>query len=264
MGWRTNLSLLLFAFCTPAGLTFGQDGGGCFGQFLDQGIQAYYTQEFEKAIKSFNAAEICPDKPNNGDALVLDWKGKARNGFEDYIDSLNVEFLSLRSEMNALRDTISNLLYEREALANDKLLLTQKLRAATVVFVENVEIEGLSIQENGSWTTTRSSDKTDLIRVRFTLRANPNMEPGKEAFMVKIINPVGETLVDDEQGPGIFFNEKYQDLSFYTKMTEAATYQHGTSLTAEWRVAKPMMPGRYDAEIYNKGYLCGNGNLWFR
>ena len=57
----------------------------CYRDYIQQGISSYENLQFEEAINLFEAAGICPDKPEGGDDEVQEWLTKSRNGYIDAI-----------------------------------------------------------------------------------------------------------------------------------------------------------------------------------
>ncbi len=87
------LSTLLFS----AGL-LAQD---CYSTFLNKGVEAFNSLDFESALNQFEAAKICDDAP--GDNEVNDWITKTQSGYIDAIKAARDEALQLKSEAIALR-----------------------------------------------------------------------------------------------------------------------------------------------------------------
>jgi len=99
--------IVLFSFIGFANILYAQD---CYATFFDQGIEAYDALDFEKAIRQFNAAKICDDKPDNNE--VDEWIVKTQTGYIDAIRAARDEALKLKTEAVALRSFVKG--QERE------------------------------------------------------------------------------------------------------------------------------------------------------
>ncbi len=64
----------------------------CYQTFLQDGIQAFNSFQFETAIKKFEAAKVCDDKP--GSAEADEWLTKAQNGYIDRLQLIASRFLT--------------------------------------------------------------------------------------------------------------------------------------------------------------------------
>ena len=66
--------------------SFSQD---CYKTFYDKGVEHFRNDDFDAAIKSFEAAKVCSDKPTNND--VDDKIVAAQNGFIASLDENSPE-----------------------------------------------------------------------------------------------------------------------------------------------------------------------------
>lgn len=78
--------------CLLLALAFRLDAQNCYQTFLDEGIAAYNAFQFEAAIKKFEAAKVCVDRPNSTDAD--EWLAKAQNGYIDRLQIIASRFLT--------------------------------------------------------------------------------------------------------------------------------------------------------------------------
>jgi tetratricopeptide (TPR) repeat protein len=78
--------------CLLLALAFRLDAQNCYQTFLDEGIAAYNAFQFEAAIKKFEAAKVCADRPNTTDAE--EWLAKAQNGYIDRLQIIASRFLT--------------------------------------------------------------------------------------------------------------------------------------------------------------------------
>ncbi len=68
----------------------------CYSTFREAGIAAYQRFEFERAIRQFEAAQICDDQPTQTD--IEDWLSKARNGYIDRLKGVAARYLGSEAQ----------------------------------------------------------------------------------------------------------------------------------------------------------------------
>lgn len=64
----------------------------CYRTFIEEGVQAFNAFQFETAIKKFEAAKVCTDKPDSVEAD--EWLAKAQNGYIDRLQLIASRFLT--------------------------------------------------------------------------------------------------------------------------------------------------------------------------
>jgi len=59
----------------------------CYQTFLEEGKKAFASFQFETAIKKFEAAKVCGDRPSS--PVADEWLAKAQNGFIDRLQLID-------------------------------------------------------------------------------------------------------------------------------------------------------------------------------
>ncbi|MEQ8706281.1 MAG: hypothetical protein RIC19_20275 [Phaeodactylibacter sp.] len=171
--------------------------------------------------------------------------------------ALNSNLDSARVRNMELSSAKAALVSEKEAVEADRARLAKKVNIASVVKVSNVEAEGLKIRNNGKTTSRRSAKSVDQLQVCFNTVANQVAEVGVEAFMIRIINPLGETLAVESMGSGVFVNSANGEQIRYTTIKEVDYDRDEQRLCLVWAPNEAFQEGNYEIEVYNKGYLAG-------
>ena len=87
------------------------------------------------------------------------------------------------------------------------------------------------------------------------------VQPGLEEFYVRIVNPRGETLAIENLGSGsISLVATGEDIR-YTQSAETEYQNDEQDLCLRWNPDIPFQTGRYEVEIYNKGFLAGTSSF---
>ncbi len=186
-------------------------------------------------------------------------------------DSLSTENRTLATNLSSQQDSTRRLVSAREALLTEKEELMQtkeelskKVNIASVVKVKNIEVEGQKVRNNGKTASRGSAKNVEQIQVCFETTANDVTENPTELFLVRIINPNGETLAIESLGSGTFQDNSNMETVRFTKMTEMPYDNDVAKQCTVWSPGQPFSEGQYTVEIYNKGYLAGTSTFEFR
>lgn len=164
----------------------------------------------------------------------------------------------VNEELNAAKAELVSEKTELEATNQD---LSKTVKFASVVKVKNVDVTGMMTKGSGKEVARKNADKIDQLKVCFETTVNEVAKPGREQFLVRIINPVGETMAIEEMGSGTFTNSATSQQIRYTQIKEYDYANDETVLCFEWSPNVPFQSGMYTVEIYNKGFLAGNGTF---
>ncbi len=196
-------------------------------------------------------------------------------GFIADIEQLGADQEFLSQENSLLKDARDSLNYSLQAklgeneqlaiakaqLVNDKERLSKSVEIGSVVQVKGVRITPQKVRKNGKTADQKAAKKTDQLKVCFTTIVNDIVKPDNEEFFIRIINPTGETLAVEELGSGEIFNNNTGEQIPFTQVAEYDYANDETQLCFNWKPNTSFQKGKYNVEIYNKGYLSGLGNF---
>lgn len=181
---------------------------------------------------------------------------------ENYQLNTNLDSARMRNmELSSARAALTS---EKEAIEADRARLSKKVNIASVVKVINVEAEGLKIRSNGKAATRRSAKNIDQLQVCFNTTSNQVAERGTEKFLVRIINPLGETLAVESMGSGVFTESGNGEQIRYTTSKDVDYDRDEQRICLVWSPSQAFQEGNYEVEIYNKGYLAGTSSFQLR
>ncbi|MFK7806907.1 MAG: hypothetical protein AB8F74_03805 [Saprospiraceae bacterium] len=154
----------------------------------------------------------------------------------------------------------TDLLTAKGVLENENAKLNTKVTRASVVDVKDLKVVGEKVRKNGKAVSRKSAKSVDRLKVCFTAESNIVAEGGMERFFVRIINPVGETIAVENQGSGIMKLASGTDEVRYTQVKEMDYNQSEMATCFYWQQAS-YQSGKYEVEVYNKGYVAGKTNF---
>ena len=146
-------------------------------------------------------------------------------------------------------------------LVNEKEDLSKAVQVGSVVKVKNIEVNGMKLRKSGKTAEKTNAKRVDQLNVCFTTVANEVVRPGTEQFFIRIISPKGETLAIDDLGNSTIVNTKTGEQVRYTQVKEYDYVNDETQLCFVWAPSVPFQSGKYEVEIYNKGFLSGSGTF---
>lgn len=183
-------------------------------------------------------------------------------------DSLNTEKQTLETRLTTTikesEETKATLMSQNEELSEERAQLAQKVNIASVIKVEDINVKGLKIRNNGKRAEKNKARNVDELRVCFTLTENKVVEPQMERFFVRIVNPLGETLAIEDMGSGVIKSNETDEQVRFTKSEELDYNRTSANICSVWSPNQEFQEGIYTVEIYNKGYLAGSTTFELR
>lgn len=190
----------------------------------------------------------------------------------DVLTGANMKLQKDKSELSQKLDFTSDKLSAKESendslntlktkLEQDKKRLFVKANKASVIPLSDIEVKGYVLTSKGNYKRKRKAKNIELLKVCFDMNVNEIAENGEETFFLRVIGPDGNTVFEDKAGSG--FTTKASDSSpmKYTKKYSIDYSGVDENICLILKKDFPLIKGRYKVEIYNKGYLAGNGSF---
>ncbi len=169
------------------------------------------------------------------------------------IDSLNMANQELRAENLEVLQQLRRSETERRELTQVKEDLTNKVEIASVLSAKNIVISAL---RNEKGRETDRYDKVIRLRVCFTLRENPILEPGPKVIYMRIARPDDVILTS-----GVNFFEFEGEQIVYTATREVSYENVDVDLCIYWQNDGQLVPGNYNLNLYSDGYKIGSSTF---
>lgn len=167
-----------------------------------------------------------------------------------------------RQTTQALSTAKESLEGEKQALEKTKTELARKVNIASVIKVNNVEVTGQRTRDSGKTVKRKNASNIDQLEICFQTTVNDVAEAGSETYMIRIINPQGETMAIESLGSGVFVNNANGERMRYTLIKDFSyDDQNSSRLCGVWSPGSTFPTGNYKVEVYNKGYLAGAGSF---
>jgi hypothetical protein len=166
------------------------------------------------------------------------------------IDSLNMANQELRAQNIEVRQQLHRSESEKAELSQVRDELSSKVEMASILNAKNIVITAL---RNEKGRETDRYDKTIQLRICFTLRENPILEPGPRMIYMRIARPDDVILTSGVN----FFDFEGQQI-VYTASREVSYENVDVDLCIYWQNDGLLIPGTYSVNLYAGGHVIGS------
>jgi hypothetical protein len=186
---------------------------------------------------------------------------KVAQGYVHQLDSLYTVNRELSAENERIRQEVKTEQNRNQTLMKDKEELKEKMNQAAYIKAYNVTATAYRLKSGGSKeVVTDKANKTDKIRICFTIGENPLVQAGVKVIYVRIQRPDNVVVIKSKYDT---FQFKGQTIPF--SMQEDIDYQgKAKSLCLDW-VKKdkesPAMKGRYIVTVFSDDSEIGSGSF---
>ena len=171
-------------------------------------------------------------------------------------DSIEEERM-FNQELQTEKEHLSD---ENQKLQEAREKLEYKVDMASIIEVSGINAEGL-MRRDDKEVSRNKAEKVDVLRLCFETSANEIAGSGVETFHLRILSPQGTTLAEEQMGSGIMVDRKSGEKMRYTQAKIIEYDAKSSQICTRWAPNAPFMPGNYQVEIYNKGFLAGTGSF---
>lgn len=176
------------------------------------------------------------------------------DGYQEEIERLKGEKVVLVAQRDSVQRN-----YDTAAAQNQHL--TSQVNLGSVLHASDFHITPLHVRKSGKEIATTKARRADMMRISFTIDKNRIAPPGTKTLYVCITSPDGSPLAVEALGSGKFELADGTEKLFTAEKTINYTTGQDTTVTVDWKQNSDFKPGNYKVEIYEKGYLIGQGNV---
>ncbi|MBK8193891.1 MAG: hypothetical protein IPK76_12045 [Lewinellaceae bacterium] len=217
------------------------------------------NKEYRGAMSSFERqknqylTEIDNLKKQVGELTESNTQLSSQN--QELSTSLNQTQTQLQEESTAKAALIS----EKTQLETERAQLSKKVDIASAIRVKNVTVKAVDVRSSGKEKTKSRASKVDKLNICFTTEPNEVVPSGEETFYIRVVDPTGAPLAIESLGSGVA-QDKRNEIEYRYTTVATCNYDNGeTNVCGAWQPGQNFVKGKYTVEIYNKGYLVGNG-----
>ncbi len=180
--------------------------------------------------------------------------------YQTQIKELQKENKILTKENTTLKEDVKVYKKEVDNLTDKNVSLNNKVDLAAILKTDNITVTGLQKKGGGKVKETDRGKRMEAMQISFTVRENVLAKTGVKEFIVRIINPRGETLSMEERGGGKF--NFMGDETLYTVKSEFEFKNDPDYLyTLVWDRGSPFEKGTYEIQVFNESIIIGKTNF---
>ena len=149
---------------------------------------------------------------------------------------------------------------EKEEIIKEKAVLSSKVDIAEAIKINYMEVQGYQVKDNGKTKEKSKAKDITMLRTCFLTETNVVAKSGEQEFYIRIIDPVGETVADDDKS-GVLTNKLDETQVMYTTSGSMDYQNEDTRGCISLNLSQKLLKGIYDVEIYNNGFMVGKGDF---
>jgi predicted RND superfamily exporter protein len=168
-------------------------------------------------------------------------------------DSLNQANTGLNIALDSTQANLQKEIYLKDSLATENTSLSDKLKMGSKLNISTIKVASLKERNSGKFKATDKAKRTDLLKVEYTIMANPIANQGEKNAYVQVLDPTGKVV--SAKGDITLENEET------VKYSAVNTFDYvnvNRNLLAIIKVDKATMKaGKYLVKTYVEGKLAG-------
>ncbi len=176
------------------------------------------------------------------------------------VDELSKQNQELTSQNQQLSTDLSAEKQTSSTLSEQNKGLSKKVELGSLLQLRNIEVVGVTGKKNrkGEDITINKGKKTEQLRISFETGDNKVLEAGPVSLYLRVLNPKGETISVADQGSGSINLAGGSETVQYTKKADFDWSQTNKKIVVYWS-SNVKEAGTYKVEVYQSGYLVGQG-----
>ena len=181
------------------------------------------------------------------------------------LTSSNTQLKKEKEALNQLYAEIAQareiLIVEKEEIIKEKAILSDKVDIAEAIKINYMEVQGYQVKDDGKTKKKNKAKNINMLRTCFLTETNVVAQGGEQEFYIRIIDPVGETITDSNDGVGVLTNKLDSTQVMYTTSGSIDYQNEDTRGCISLSLSEKLTKGIYDVEIYNNGFMVGKGDF---
>lgn len=181
-------------------------------------------------------------------------------GYVRQMDSLYTVNRTLQEENEKIRQDYRNEQTKSQALVKDKEALAEKVNQAAILRAYGITVTPLKVKGGDKEQPTDKANRTDRLRICFTIGENTLVKPGERSIYIRVTRPDNVVVI----------KSKYDTFSFNGQTTpyslrQDITYQgKAMNICVNWNKKesdKAAMKGKYTVSVFTDDREIGTGSF---
>lgn len=177
----------------------------------------------------------------------------------EQIVRLEQENLSLKTQRDSLRASVSTEKSKTDELERKNAELNAKVKTSAALKANNVQVTAYKIKSSGKNVEVTRAGTAKKLSVKFTVVPNQLAEKNNHTVYLRIFDPVGNLIANERN----MFEADGQEMQ-YTSSTSIAYTNDDTTYSMDWVNPNPFIKGDYSIILYTDGYTMGKASITLR
>ncbi|GAA4334669.1 hypothetical protein GCM10023149_42170 [Mucilaginibacter gynuensis] len=173
------------------------------------------------------------------------------------IEELKKQNTSLITERDTLKTNLQTVSEKATTLEKQNQDLSAKVQEASALKVATSEVIAYKIKSSGKESDVTKAKTAKKLKISFTLAANSVADKALHDVYVRVIDPSGNLLTQDDSGN---FTADAQEQQ-YTYKTSIDFRDDGSAYTIDWINPAPFTKGNYTVLLYADGFTMGKTSI---
>ena len=217
--------------------------------------QKLAREKIEALKVALEKGELTQEELDKANTQISELKVFVKN-YNDQIVQLQRDNIFLKNSRDSLENTLRNMSSKASSLENENANLNAKVKTASALKLQNADIVAFRTKSSGKKVLVTKSSTAEKLSVRFNIVPNELAAKGHHNIYLRVFDPAGNLLADDEDR----FEAEGQEMQFSHSIY--IDYNNdNSSYVIDWRNPKAFMKGIYTVILYTNGNTLGKAQV---
>jgi len=147
--------------------------------------------KIKEELKNTKATDYSAIKKYKHQIALLQKQNKRLFFLNDSINQVNA---GLNIALDSTQANLQKEIYLKDSLATENGTLTEKIKIGSKLNISAIKTESLRERSSGKYKATDKAKRTDLLKVAYSIIANPIADQGKKDAYVQVLAPDGKVV----------------------------------------------------------------------
>lgn len=213
--------------------------------------------KLKEELKNTKANDYAAIKKYKRQLAVLQKQNKRLFFLNDSLSQINA---GLNVALDSTQANLEKEIYLKDSLATKNTSLAEKVKLGSKLQISAIKTTSLRERNNGKFKDTDRAKKTDMLKVAYTILANPIADQGDKNAYVQVLDPNGKVV--SPKGDITINNDKTIKYSAVNKFDYVNINRNLIAVIKVDRNA--MKPGKYSVKTFIEGKPAGEASFSLR
>lgn len=221
--------------------------------------QAMIDKEKAEIADLMKKGNLTQAELNKARAMIATYQASIKD-LNEQIAQLNTKNQELTNQNTDLAKNLDAERVTTAQLTDQNKGLAKKVEVGSLLQIAKVDVEAIKKRHSGKEVPVRRVKAAQELKITFETGANKVLDPGNLDLYVRIINPKGETIAQGDKGSGTIATADSDNPVQYSKKADIDYDQKNKKVIMYWD-QHFQDPGTYKVQVYQKGYVVGEGSV---